>query len=150
MAVTIVSTPKKNTFLNLGFAFVAMLLLNGVLIFKMSAFSGSLTLYFLLLVVSFLGMMLWLQKFLVRYQQITVTETQVSVLHKLPGKQSVYPFTDLKQWQEVSIKTLFQTYREILIDFGKTGKVKFSFQEQEEYEKIKAFLQKKHGGKKKK
>lgn len=146
----IVSKPKKSTFINLGLAFVAMLALNIALISKMSAFQGSMALYFVLMVISFLGMMLWLQKFMVRFQEITVEEGQLRVHNKIAGKVNTYAFSDLKSWHEVSIKTIFQKYQEVMVDFGKKGTVKFSVQEQEGYEEIKKFLTKKYKSKKRK
>ena len=146
----IISKPKKSTFINLGLAFVAMLALNIALIYKMSAFQGSMALYFVLMVISFLGMMLWLQKFMARFQQITVGDGKVTVLNKIAGKATTFSFSDLKSWHEISIKTLFQKYQEVMIDFGKKGKVKFSIQEQDEYEAIKKYLTKKYKSKKRK
>ncbi len=97
-----------------------------------------------IILVAVLGLVgiLIVYKIVSAYKIITVDKQKIHVKYPLKFSQLKTNLKALEYWQESIIKTNRSTFKEIKMSFEKNKTIKITFQENTNYEKIRAFLQK--------
>ncbi len=74
------------------------------------------------------------------YKKVLVSKNRMDIQFAFNWFHRRYYFKELQYWQEESIKTATGTFKELSLSFGPRKKVRLSWQEQDNYGKIKMFL----------
>ena len=139
----IISKPKTGTLFAVG---VFVLLAYGVsayLIFGVVQAQAFATYQILLLPLT-LGIAVGVSiKMIIDHKTIVVDKERVDVKFLLPIRKRYY-LKNLEYWQEVKIKTLSSTFKELTMRFDNRKSVKLSTQEHTHYDRVLRHLKKKY------
>ncbi len=75
------------------------------------------------------------------YKKIRVSKNRIDVHYAFNLVSRRYYFKELTFWQETAVKTATGLFKELTLRFDKKKTVKLTLQEQDNYEKVKASLQ---------
>lgn len=76
------------------------------------------------------------------YKKIAISRNRVDVSFALSLVKKRYYFKELNYWQETIIKTTSGVFKELSLHFNKRKIIKLTMQENDNYEKVKAFMHK--------
>lgn len=80
-------------------------------------------------------------KLVAGYKRILVSKNNVEVRYLFNLLRRKHYFKDLASWQETTIKTASGLFKELDIRFANGKRIRLTLQEQDNYEKVKAFMQ---------
>ncbi len=75
------------------------------------------------------------------YKKIMVSKNRIDVHYAFDLIRKRYYLKELTSWQETAVKTATGLFKELTLRFDKKKTVKLTLQEQDNYEKVKAFMQ---------
>lgn len=139
----IVSKPRTSTLTSLGLFLLLVFGLAGATIISMKNSEVDYWYHYLFLAVLLSAGIGLLIKMIVSYKIISIGKGKLNVNYPARFNQKSYSINNIKQWQEVRIKTISGLYQQLEILFNNNEKLTVSRQEHTFYDQIMSYLHQK-------
>lgn len=144
----IISKPRNSTLTSLGLFLLLIFGLAGATFISMKNSEVVYWYHYLFLIILLPAGIGLLIKIIISYKIISIGKGKIHVKYPARFSQKTHSINNIKQWQEVKIKTVSDIYKQLEIIFNDNNKLTLSKQEHTLYDQVLSYLHQKAAKKK--